>query len=71
MMIHSTPAYRVGDRVTYAGELATVIHGNTCDPDWCPGYGYGHATINIRFDRDVSRRMSQQQDVYATSVTPA
>ena len=58
-----------GTKVIYAGELATVIHGNEPDPEW--GRNEPGQTVNIRFDRDVSRRMSQQQDVYVTSLLPA
>jgi len=59
-----------GTKVTYMGELATVMHGNEPDPEWS-GNNQPGATVNIRFDRNVSRRMSQQQDVYVTSLLPA
>jgi len=58
-----------GTKVRYLGELATVIHGNEPDPEW--GRNEPSGTINIRFDRDVSRRMSQQQDVYVIACLPA
>ena len=65
------PVFHAGDRVSYMGELATVVHGNEPDPTWQPNNGPLCSTINIRLERNVSRRMSQQQDVYATSVLPA
>ena len=62
-----------GAKVTYMGIPATVIHGWDPDDPWVakPNNGPLLATVNIRFDRDVSRRMSQQQDVYVTSLLPA
>jgi hypothetical protein len=58
-----------GTKVTYMGIPATVIHGNEPAPEW--GRTEPGPIVNIRFDRDVSRRMSQQQDVYVTSLLPA
>ena len=57
------PVIPVRATVLYLGELATVMHGNAADD-----FGPVGTTINIRFNRNVSRRMSQQMDVYASSV---
>jgi len=59
--------FRAGDRVTYMGTPATVMHGNEADPEW--GLNEPGRTVNIRLDK-APRGVSPQQDVYAASVLP-
>jgi hypothetical protein len=60
--------FRPGDRVTYMGKPATVVHGNEAAPEW--GLNEPSQFVNIRFDK-APRGVSPQQDVYATSILPA
>lgn len=61
------PVFHPGDKVTYLGYPAVVVHGN--EPDgWTDGIPA--ATVNILLDRPV-RGWSRQMDVAASSLLPA
>ena len=59
------PVFRAGDRVSYLGHAALVVHGNGAN-EWS---GVS-AIVNLRFDPPV-RGMSPQIDMYATALLPA
>ena len=60
------PVFRAGDRVTYLGHPAIIVHGN--EPgEWTDGTG---ATVNLRFD-PPARGMSSQIDMHATALLSA